>query len=323
MYADSWRVVLAAAALALAAVATWEGYLRDAGYRPNFVNLHDEVRRRQWDAMTPDSAVVLGSSEIMAALDLEALAKGTRRKVVSLARFGTPPDLALEKLAKREDFHGLVIVSFTPGYFRAAWATSMHAVGVPVLVPDEPSPSARVHTDLSFHANRLLRFRSRTFVLSSMVDAVLDGGWRGDWQAMNERLEWLIDYSNPANAEHDRKLVLSQLGRVGPPVPQADVDQAIERLAPTVAAIERRGGKVVFVTLHVSAEVAARTAIPREQGWDRLCRGTKAHCIHADDHPVMRRWQPGDGFHLDINQRTDFTRTFSEVLCTETAACGR
>ena len=314
MYSDSGRVVAMAAALALAIVGVWEGFLRDRGYRTNFVNQHDECRRRQWDAIDPDSVVVLGSSEVMAALDLTGLAAGTGRSAHSLARFGTPPDLALEALAKRDSFHGVAIVSFTPGYFRAGWPTSALAVGIPALTPREHSPSARMHTDLTFDLNHWFRFRSRTFVLSSIVDAMIDGAWRGDWQAMNDRLEWLIDYSDRAHARRDHAAINEQLGRIGPPLTAEEVDTAIARLQPAVQAIQRRGGTVVFVTLHVDAEVAAMTAVPRDAGWDRLCRGTGAQCIHAEDHAELRAWEPGDGIHLDVTQRGPFTQAFVRVL---------
>jgi hypothetical protein len=238
-----------------------------------------------------------------------------------LARFGTPPDLALEALGQRDDFHGVAIVSFTPGYFRANWPTSALAVGVPVITPPEKSPAARMHTTLTFYANREWRFRSRTFWLSSIVDAVVDGGWRGDWQAMNERLEWLIDNSAPAHARRDRDAVIAQLDRVGPPIAPEDVDAAIARLRPAVEAIRRRGGDVVFVTLHVGPEVAAKTTTSRELNWNRLCQGTGARCIYTDDRPSLRQWEPGDGIHLDVAQRSEFTKAFAEVLCEEATTC--
>jgi hypothetical protein len=321
VYQDSWRVIVPAAAIALAIVGCWERYLRAQGYASNFVNLHDECRRRQWDVLEPSSIVVLGSSEVMAAIDLTVLEQRTGRPARSLARFGTPPDLALDALGRRDDFRGVAIVSFTPGYFRANWPTSALAVGIPVIAPPDKSPAARLHTALSYYANRTWRFRSRTFWLSSIVDALLDGRWKGDWQAMNERLEWLIDDSDPAHVRRDRDAVTAQLARVGPPVAREDVDAAIARLRPAVEAIRRRGGDVVFVTLHVGAEVASKTTVSRTIGWEPLCRGTGARCIYGDDRPALRRWEPGDGIHLDLTQRAEFTSAFAEVLCEEAATC--
>src|SRR5690242_8896903 len=103
IYHDSWRVVGCAAALAICAVGVWEWHLRDSGYPVNFVNLHDECRQRQWDALENDAVVVLGASEAMADIDLDALGQQLHRPAHSLARFGTPPDLGLEVLARRQD----------------------------------------------------------------------------------------------------------------------------------------------------------------------------------------------------------------------------
>ncbi len=88
---------------------------------------------------------------------------------------------------------------------------------------------------------------------------------------------------------------------------------AIEESA---AAIELRGGHVVFVVLPTSGLITEMEAkqFPRKKFWDRFAGLTHSRTLHFVDVPMMKKCPVPDGSHIDYRNRGPLTVALLDAL---------
>jgi hypothetical protein len=93
---------------------------------------------------------------------------------------------------------------------------------------------------------------------------------------------------------------------------RADVEQ-IQR---SVAAIQSRGGQVVFISLPSAGSTRRweEEMWPRWRYWDVLDRHTTALMVHQDDYTELRDWVCPDGSHIDFRDAPAFTRAYAGIV---------
>jgi hypothetical protein len=87
-------------------------------------------------------------------------------------------------------------------------------------------------------------------------------------------------------------------------------------LEPAVAAIQARGGKVVYVRMPTCDALwdADERMFPKAQFWDQLAARTHAIAIHFKDDPTLASFDCPDTSHLDMRDAPAFTRALLQVL---------
>ena len=97
---------------------------------------------------------------------------------------------------------------------------------------------------------------------------------------------------------------------------EADVQARFAKVRESVAAIEQRGGKVVFFRTPSSGHVREieQRILPRERFWDRFVRETGVKAVHFEDVASMRDIKCGDGGHLDMRDVPHLSRSLARTL---------
>jgi hypothetical protein len=87
-------------------------------------------------------------------------------------------------------------------------------------------------------------------------------------------------------------------------------------MEPYVAAIQARGGRVLFVRLPVSGECLAyeEQTFPKQEYWDAFAARTSALCLHFRDLPALAGFDCPDTSHLDRRDAPRFTAALAKVL---------
>jgi hypothetical protein len=92
--------------------------------------------------------------------------------------------------------------------------------------------------------------------------------------------------------------------------------QRIASIVAMVAAIEARGGRVVFLVFPTSGFITDMhdRRFPRQQFWNNFARAVPAHATHFADVPELQKFPVPDGSHLDYRNRGAFTLALAKVL---------
>ena len=100
------------------------------------------------------------------------------------------------------------------------------------------------------------------------------------------------------------------------PAGPAELEALIKRYAAAARAIQRRGGRVVFLYLPVSGRLAVTEErdFPRMAYWDRLVAVAGVEAIHFKDVPELASFACPDGEHLDGIDAVKFTEALASVL---------
>ncbi len=82
------------------------------------------------------------------------------------------------------------------------------------------------------------------------------------------------------------------------------------------AAIESRGGHVIFVVLPTSGLITEMEAkqFPRQKFWDRFVVMTHSRALHFEDVPMMKKCPVPDGSHIDYRNRGPLTVALLDAL---------
>jgi hypothetical protein len=92
--------------------------------------------------------------------------------------------------------------------------------------------------------------------------------------------------------------------------------QRIASIVAMVAAIEARGGRVVFLAFPTSGFITDMhdKRFPRQQFWNNFAQALPAHATHFADVPELQKFRFPDGSHLDYRNRGAFTLVLANVL---------
>jgi hypothetical protein len=329
-----WRGVLAAVVLfsAMATVA-WEIRARAAGYQPTLNDTPDlwsETRAK----VKPDSLVLLGTSRMLFDIDLDALEQGLGQRPTQLAIVGSSPYPILADLAADETFHGTVLLDIVPAMFLAPPGSPPYAASEKALRRSRDwNHAQRWSHQLGLQLESRVAFlKQEDLTLAKLLEKL----------PIPDRANAMVGPKMPPyfyTLDHDRRArMFSEAAIVGsplqkrvaegwlplftmPPPPtfiplpqfQQMMGQAMEArfrdTAKHVAAIQARGGKVVFLRLPVTGPLVEREEklAPRAVTWDRLLRENNVPAIHFADHADLNAFNCPEWSHLSAEDSVEFT----------------
>jgi hypothetical protein len=311
--------------LAVTILGVWEGFWRAKGFLPRHSLVPSWVVWRH--RVEPTSTVVLGTSRVQAALDLDVWESATGARPIQLAVLGSTPLPALDDLAEDSEFRGLVLVDLLPLHaFDALGSRANVEAALDEYEASLVSPSRRTEAVLRFLVSSAFVFRDA--VLSP--PGVLTRARRGERAIPNPAIFrsdrfTRFDYTGrsflrrvpraetPANYEAAR--------RRGRPADDAQYEVIVQRLEAAVETIQSRGGRVVFIALPAcgTRKEIEEERYPRARYWDPLAARTTAIAIHADDYPQLLDFDCYDGSHMDMRDAAVFTRRLAGIVSSGSA----
>lgn len=319
----SWGVIWAVAAIvALSAAATYELIWRYAGAEPTIDDdlalwaLNREMVSQN-DGRKP--LALLGTSRMHAGFCAQAFdARHPGYKSVQLAWEGAHPLAVLEHLSKDVNFVGHVIVeldvtSFFPdkinsqrmlvNYYDKNWSVIKKAERLWTL----------------FLEGNFVIFSYETNPLRLMESVLLDGRLpRFGHYAVQRDRNLHLDYDGVDTTQRLKSRISHARARV-------EIDRIISlsavlaeaaKVKPWVEAIERRGGKVVFVhsPIHPELYKAETYKATTKKYWNSIMRSNAFTAVHFADFQELRSFRPLDGVHLDFRTKCKFTEELMKVV---------
>ncbi len=312
-WAATWVLAIA---LAIAGGALLERRLRARGYRPSVTDDKHlwSLYRARVSNDDPRTIALLGASRFQLGLSMPTLRDALPdHRIVQLAVDGTTPWATLEDLAADEDFRGLAVVSMFGNWFlpvtrerQRPWVDAYH----------QWAPGARMNRRLStFFQSRLVTLGAGGRRLAGHLIGYRKLP-RPPYAVMHADRSRSADY-RLTNVKRRRAKRLQRLKR------QLDKKgnhrrwrQAAEDVEPLVAAIQARGGNVVFVRMPTSDmqwEVE-NGQYPKAACWDWFAARTRAITVHFADYPELSAFELPDMSHLDQRDAPAFTAALVQIL---------
>ncbi len=311
----TWLVVVAVVA---AIVVRYELFVRSRGYQPSVKD--DEFawawQRARVSDDSPHTVALLGSSRIMLAFSPQGFAAELPGwRYVQLGVNGTTPIGALWDLARDPHFRGIAIVdAYESAFYRVSWVAqdryiaAYHRRWRAVGAMAERALATEVQSHLAMLATRGVHTFGKL--------------WRtGHWpnppyvRTFPDRTRFadfsLTDVGRQRSGRVEA--IKTFEATMGPPDQWLAEALAIE---PAVAAIQARGGNVVYVRMPTCDERWAydERHAPKAQYWDQLAARTKATTIHFKDDPILASFPCPDTSHIASKDGPAFTRRLLQVL---------
>lgn len=335
----NWGAVwVICAVLVLLAVASWEVKARSMQHLPgnfdgytNFTIQWAEERRKLDEPGNDTRVLLLGSSRMLWAADLDILEKQLGARPLQLAIAGTGPALMLQGIVDDTDFDGLVLVGVTPFLFNRLDEGFFGSDALRWYEGVSPSEYTgyKIHSFLS----RYLGFLDDGFKLFELIDHYSDfsdreGAWdlnAGEWKLGYHYAERQTDMWPPVEVkgsfDNDQILAFWMLGLGRDPEPpekmQEMADEAVELFAPLVEKLRARGGDVVFIRMPSDGKYLEHDLATnyRELTWDPMAEGFGAVSINTMDYPELSSdLEIPEWSHLSRQSQDDFSRRIVPVI---------
>jgi hypothetical protein len=330
-----WRgMTVVVALVVMAAVTSWEIYVRSIGYAPTLNDNEDlwTLTRRK---VKPESLVIIGDSRGWFDLDLDELQKGLGKRPLQLAAGGTCGFPILADLAKDENFHGTIICSIVPRLFFAPPGTPPFERGAKVVRRfHNQTPAQRASQYVAMPLEEHVAFlKQEELTLDEMLKRLPIPDRPGalvpprppPYFGTNdrERRARMIEKCVDPEGELAKRIQQIWIPLFMPPPPptyipkdvfMADMGKAIEaRFRDIVNAVEQlraRGGRIVFVRLPVAGELKAieDRITPRAQIWEPLLQRTAVAGIYFEDFPELKSFNCPEWSHLSAGDSVEFTK---------------
>ena len=325
----AWFTCVVLVAIALAG---WEVLARSMHHLPgnfgedsNFIAQWAEERHKLDDPNDDTRVVLLGSSRILWATDLDILEEELGTRPLQLAIAGTGPALMLENIVEETDFDGLAIIGVTPFLFNRLDGGIFGAEALQWY--EDPAPSQlsghRIH---AFLAN-YFGFIDDGFKLFQLIDHYSDFPERdgvynlsaGGWKLGNHYEDRQTDMWGPVEVEgsFDNEQILAFWMRglsrdpESPERMQEMVDTSVEHFVPLIEKLRARGGDAVFIRMPGNGkylEHAIKTNY-RELTWNPMTEGFDAVSINTMDYPELSsELEIPEWAHLSRKSQDDFSR---------------
>lgn len=309
---------LAVVAVVVAGVVAFELFVRAQGYRPSIKD--DEYswawQRGRVSDGSHHTVAVLGTSRILLAFSGAAFAATLPEwRFVQLAIDGSAPIGTLLDLAADPNFRGVALVDihelhFYRGYWSAAdsYIEAYHrrhrAIG--------PMLERRLVTAVQ---SRLALLTTRG--IHTFAELFRRGTWpRPPYIVTHADRTQYADFSL-ADAERFRNARLERIEGWNESTrdPEQWLADALA-LEPAIAAIQARGGNVVYVRMPTCDErwEFDEHVAPKALFWDRFAARTRAITIHFKDYPELAGFACPDTSHIDSKDGPAFTRALLEIL---------
>ena len=320
-------------------VLLFENLFRTLGVTPNVRETSSlwAIQREIAAAPGAEKLILVGASRSQLGVDIEELERLSNRPVVQLAIDGSPYLNVLEHLADDQSVRGTIIVATTldrlvptPGLSRSdQWI-------------DEYENNYRDRGYLKIENNLVAMLQSASALYANVVplSVLFSSITRGSGLPIS----YIVTQRNrERNADYDLTTypdiyiarVMRTLELSLPPREFADVAQFdtaildVVRVNLVAASIEdfdlemvhaqldkfrSRGVEVVFVQFPMSGsvEVINNTRYPKVL-WDSVMSGLDARVIDYRDFDQLD-YELVDGSHLDVRQKTEFTRNLFQIL---------
>ena len=311
----TWVVVTVVVAVTLVG---FEVFVRSRGYQPSIKD--DEyawaLERGRVSNDSPRTVALLGTSRILLAFSGEAFADAVPGwRYVQLAIDGSAPIGTLWDLARDPSFRGVAVVDvIEPHFYRDYWtAADGH---IETYHRRHRAIGAMLERRLATIAQSRLALLT-TRGIRTFAKLVRRGAWPLPPFVIThaDRTQYadfsLIDLARKRRGRVER-IDGWDMARA-PEDPWLADALAVE---PAVAAIQARGGQVVYVRMPTCDErwAADEQIMPKEQFWDRLAARTGAVAIHFKDHLELARFECPDTSHIDSKDGPAFTRSLLRIL---------
>jgi len=310
----TWLAVVVAVT---AIVVGFELFLRSRGYQPS---VKDDEYAWTWQRMriddSPHTVALLGSSRIMIGFSPQAFRDALPGwRYVQLAINGTTAVGALQDLARDPTFRGLALVDISEaGFYKVSWVSQDQYIAM--YHRRTRAVGAMIERILATEVqSRLAMLASRG--IETFGKLLRTGEWPNPPYVTTypDRTRF-ADFAM-ADLERERRTRVERLDggetKARDPIPWLADALAIE---PAVAAIQARGGQVVYVRLPTCDErwTSDETVFPKAQFWDQLAARTRAIAIHFKDYPELAMFSCPDTSHIASKDAPAFTRGLLAIL---------
>jgi hypothetical protein len=313
--------------------AGWETFWRVRGYGPGFEEnkVHWAIQRERVSGTSPEQTVVIGSSRILFGFDLDMWRQAIGGpRPIHLAIEGSGPVPVLHDLAADLSFTGTVLCGVSEGlFFLPPPAPPVQKAAGFVNLHGAVSPSTRAGFYLSVPFETGFAFLNRADLsLSSLIDR---------WLPLNNRAspailppyppyfganqyDWRVKMWERTEVDPDLQQKIQQIWMpwftMGPPLGGPPMEELLQSVAADVAAINERGGRVIFVRYPSTGDLreVERERWPRQAYWDRLLEVTGAPGIHFEDHEELMAFDCPEWSHLTRSDAVSFTRRLSKLV---------
>jgi hypothetical protein len=311
----TWLVV----AVVVAAVAVrFELFVRSRGYQPS---VKDDEYAWAWQRArvandSPRTMALLGSSRVMLAFSASAFRDELPGwTYAQLGINGTTAIGSLWDLSRDPTFRGVALVDVSEGaFYRTSWGAQdkwieayrrrWRAVGAMT----ERVLATYVQSHLALLATRGIHTFGKAF---------RTGSWPGPpYVSTAADRTRFADFSlADVGRERGERVDAIKAWETGMHDPAEWLSQALE-VEPAVAAIQARGGQVVYVRMPTCDErwAVEEQQTPKALFWDQLAGKTRAIAIHFKDDAVLSSFPCPDTSHIASKDGPAFTRRLLELL---------
>ncbi len=317
-----WAIVLATSIVAaVLIVGAAEIRWRQLGYVPNIRDSAElwSIQRDRVYAEKKIPFVLLGASRIEFAIDMPELAQLLPSyQPVMLAQNAHYPLAALRDLATDEKFHGIILCD-------------IESRGLYKMYADMQQPLVDYYHrqwSPSWHVHRLLLnlWQAHFDIADPQLGTIaaarrwIDGAPppAKDYFRFYTDRSGDIDYSQvdtEAAKRHFAELVANSKD-IRALVPSDEWFADLHEVYEWTKQIQARGGKVIFYQSPTSGQVRQTDLIahPPEQYWARFAANSRAPVLDAEDDPALRAFRQPDDSHLDLRDKTAYTRALVDRL---------
>lgn len=335
---DWVRVWLICVVLLVVAIAGWELKARSMQHLPgdydeytNFTAQWAEERSKLDSPNHDYRVLLLGSSRMLWAADLDILEHELGTRPLQLAIAGTGPALILQDIVENTDFGGVVLIGVTTFLFNRLDAGLFGQAALDWYAGASPSEYTghRIHTFLSDYFG----FIDDGFKLFELTDHYSDLPERegsldlsaGNWKLGHGYADRQTDMWPPVEEEgsfdNEQILAFWRDGLIREPESpdrMAEMAQsAVEFFRPLVEQLRMRGGDVVFVRMpsrgtYLDHDLATRY---RELTWEPMSEGVDAVWVNTMDYEELSsELEIPEWSHLSRKSQDDFSRRIVPVL---------
>lgn len=341
---DWLRPLLLGTLLALLAFAVLDGKVRRHGLHIGVVDGPDlwAFHRARANEPGPRPLVLVGASRILLGIDTDELARLSSRPVVQLAIDGEPFAPVLHDLAQDPDFRGDVLIALMGQDMTLRLAAEERAsrwVAHWQRHYQSSSPAGWLDRELGQRAQALSAWYGSelpaTVLLARLLDNTAPGSTVTTRSDRSRRmvvddpvrrnssllarirrdgrtLPGVLESPDVATATARVRAALPQL----PPVILPDFTDFLARMQADTAAIEQRGGRVIFVRFPTDGVIREleRARWPDPLYLKKFDAALPGHLLDAASEPLLARYPTVDGSHLDGHVITAFTGDLYRLL---------
>ncbi|MBK7358002.1 MAG: hypothetical protein IPI45_12325 [Saprospiraceae bacterium] len=319
--------------LVIAAISSWEFYLRKSGYNISYDDGKEfwAHQRRKVYQPKDKTTVFIGSSRIKYDLDAETWFQETGEIPVQLAHVGSTPLPVLQDLANDENFKGKLILDITEKLFFNFGPNPYKRpqAGLSYLVDETYAQKMSFYIDQALQSYWVF-LDKENFTLNPLIDKLpiprrkdvfVLPVFPREFERVNlHRQSYMTDRFAADTAE--TKVVQNiwklygDMGKKKPPPTAFQIDSLLGIVKTCVDKLKSRGVEMVITRTPSTGDEWNEEAIifPRDKFWKRILDTTQLKGIHFYDYPELTSLRCPEYSHLDLAGGKVFTKKLCDVL---------